>query len=74
MNIKIEANKQVFFFADDTWATIHYLPSYHQWYGYYCGRRFANGDIISVYCAMLIYCYNSINFVPQQKEEFDDDF
>lgn len=74
MSIKIESNKYVFSFADNKWATIHYLPHYNQWYGYYCGRRFANGDIINVYCAMLVYCYNSINFVPQEEEEFDDDF
>lgn len=74
MSVKKEENKYVFSFADNTWATIHYLPHYNQWYGYYCGRRFANGNLIEVYCAMLNYCYDSINFVPQQKEEFDDDF
>lgn len=74
MSIKIEENKYVFPFTDNTWATIHYLPRYNQWYGYYCGRRFANGNLIEVYCAMLKYCYNSINFIPQEKEKFDDDF
>ena len=74
MSIKKEENKYLIRFNDNNWATIRFLPKYNQWYGYYCGHRFAKGDIIHVYCVMLNYCYNSINFVPPQEEELDDDF
>lgn len=74
MSIEKEENKYFIYFNDNNWATIRFLSKYNQWYGYYRGRRFAKGDIIYVYCTMLNYCYNSINFIPPQKEELDDDF